>query len=650
MTCLHKPKVMSIDIETFSDVDLGKQGVYKYAQSPNFEILTFAYAYDNNPVDVVDLTKEPLPEHCLANLTDPSVTKTAFNASFERICINTFFDIDTGDWDCTMIRAWELGYAGGLANVGAMLKLKEEERKINGSTLIRTFCCPRKPSKNNPATRWYPEDKPDKWEAFVEYNRRDVEAERNIRNKLLGLPIYPREFDLYHLDQRINDRGILIDTTFCEAAISISDSLVEAKKERYLALTGISNPNSLVQLKEWIKANTGVDVGPITKETLPDLIKQFEDYPEVVEVLEIRALLGKTSVAKYNKMLQTVCEDGRSRGNTQFFGAKTGRWAGRGIQLQNLPQNHLTDLDTARETVATGDYELVEMLYPDTTDVLRQCIRTAIIPPKGKKFVVADFSAIEARVIAWLAGEQWRLDVFEQGGDIYCASASQMFGVPVVKHGINGHLRQKGKVAELALGYAGSVGALKNMGALKMGIPEEELPGIVSKWRKASPHVVELWHKIENGVLDALVDRNVSQRVGISDKLSAQWEKGILFVTLPSGRRMGYVDMDYNTATQKITYTDQVQGKVAKVETYYGKLTENVVQATARDCLAYSMLALEEAGYKIIFHIHDEVIIEVDEDRDCLDDVCAIMGAPIPWAEGLPLRADGYECGYYKKD
>lgn len=650
MTCLHKPNVMSIDIETFSDVDLGKQGVYKYAQSPNFEILTFAYAYDNNPVEVVDLTKEPLPEHCLANLTDPSVTKTAFNASFERICINTFFGIDTGDWDCTMIRAWELGYAGGLANVGAMLKLKEEERKINGSTLIRTFCCPRKPSKNNPATRWYPEDKPDKWEAFVEYNRRDVEAERNIRNELLGLPIYPREFDLYHLDQRINDRGILIDTAFCEAAISISDSLVEAKKERYLALTGISNPNSLVQLKEWIKANTGVEVGSVTKETLPDLIKLFEPYPEVVEVLEIRALLGKTSVAKYHKMLETACKDNRSRGNTQFFGAKTGRWAGRLIQLQNLPQNHLTDLDTAREAVATGDYELVEMLYPDTTDVLRQCIRTAIIPPPGKKFIVADFSAIEARVIAWLAGEQWRLDVFEQGGDIYCASASQMFGVTVVKHGINGHLRQKGKVAELALGYAGSVGALKAMGALKMGIPEEELPSIVSKWRKASPHVVELWHKIENGVLDALADRSVSQHVGITDKLSAQWEKGILFVTLPSGRRMGYVDMGYNTATQKITYTDQVQGKVAKVETYYGKLTENVVQATARDCLAYSMMALEEAGYEIIFHVHDEVIIEVDEDRDCLDDVCAIMGAPIPWAEGLPLRADGYECAYYKKD
>ena len=650
MTCLHKPNVMSIDIETFSDVDLGKQGVYKYAQSPNFEILTFAYAYDNNPVEVVDLTKEPLPEHCLANLTDPSVTKTAFNASFERICINTFFGIDTGDWDCTMIRAWELGYAGGLANVGAMLKLKEEERKINGSTLIRTFCCPRKPSKNNPATRWYPEDKPDKWEAFVEYNRRDVEAERNIRNKLLGLPIYPREFDLYHLDQRINDRGILIDTAFCEAAISISDSLVEAKRERYLALTGISNPNSLVQLKEWIKANTGVEVGSVTKETLPDLIKLFEPYPEVVEVLEIRALLGKTSVAKYRKMLETACKDNRSRGNTQFFGAKTGRWAGRGIQLQNLPQNHLEDLDTAREAVATGDYELVEMLYHDTSDVLRQCIRTAIIPPKGKKFIVADFSAIEARVIAWLAGEQWRLDVFEQGGDIYCASASQMFGVPVEKHGINGHLRQKGKVAELALGYAGSVGALKAMGALKMGIPEEELPSIVSKWRKASPHVVELWHKIENGVLDALADRSVSQHVGITDKLSAQWEKGILFVALPSGRRMGYVDMGYNTATQKITYTDQVQGKVAKVETYYGKLTENVVQATARDCLAYSMMALEEAGYEIIFHVHDEVIIEVDENNDCLDDVCAIMGAPIPWAEGLPLRADGYECGYYKKD
>ena len=645
-------RTLAIDIETYSNVELGQVGVYKYAESPNFDILLFAYAYDSEPVQIVDLTQEPLPQSIIDDLLDESVLKTAFNAAFERICINTYLGITTGPWDCTMIRAWELGISGGLKVVGDKIGIKEDERKIDGSRLIRTFCKPRKPSKNNPSTRWLPSDKPEEWAAFVDYCKRDVEAERAIRNGLLRIPIFDKELELYKLDQKINDNGILIDLDFCNAAINISETLTDAKKQRYMDLTGLSNPNSLPQLKDWIYEKSGVVVDSITKGNLPDLIKQFEDYPDVVEALEIRTLLGKTSVAKYHKMIQTCCNDGRSRGNLQFFGAKTGRWAGRLIQLQNLPQNHLSDLDTARDVVATGDYELVDMLYPDTTDVLRQCIRTAIIPPPGKKFVVADFSAIEARVIAWLAGEQWRLDTFNNGGDIYCASASQMFGVPVEKHGINGHLRQKGKVAELALGYAGSVGALKNMGALKMGIDESELKPIVDKWRNASPNVVQLWHDIEHTVFNAIDHPGESFKV--NKYLSVYMHKKLLFIVLPSGRKIGYlkpkvVPDEYGRG--KLYYLDTIAGKPGFVETYYGKLTENVVQAVARDCLAHAMLALDKEGYKIIFHVHDECIIEVDENDDnALDAVSAIMGRRIPWAPGLPLRADGYECSYYKKD
>lgn len=645
-------KTLAIDIETFSGVELGQVGVYKYAESPDFDILLFAYAYDDEPVEIIDLTKETLPQSIIDDLLDPHVLKTAFNAAFERVCINTHLGTKTGPWDCTMVRAWELGISGSLAVVGAKIGIKEEKRKLDGSRLIRTFCKPRKPTKNNPATQWRGEDKPEEWAAFVEYCKRDVEAERAIRNGLLRIPIFDKELDLYRLDQKINDNGILIDVDFCHSAIEISDALTDAKKQRYLDLTGLDNPNSLVQLKDWIFKNTGETVASITKGNLPELIDQFKDFPDIVEALEIRTLLGKTSVAKYNKMIQTCCEDGRSRGNLQFFGAKTGRWAGRLIQLQNLPQNHLADLDTAREVIATGDYELVDMLYPDTTDILRQCIRTAIIPPPGKKFVVADFSAIEARVIAWLAGEQWRLDVFEQGGDIYCASASQMFGVPVEKHGINGHLRQKGKVAELALGYAGSVGALKAMGALKMGVDENELKPIVEKWRKASPKVVQLWHDIENACFNAM--DNPGESFIINKFLSVYMHKKLLFIVLPSGRKIGYlkpkvVPDEYGRG--KLYYLDTIAGKPGYVETYYGKLTENVVQATARDCLAHALLALDKAGYKIIFHVHDEVIVEVDESDDsALDTVSEIMGRPIQWAPGLPLRADGYECNYYKKD
>lgn len=643
-------RTLAIDIETFSDMDLGRVGVYRYTDSPAFEILLFAYAYDNGPVQIVDLTKEKLPQQLVRDLYDGRVLKTAFNASFERVCLNKYLNGLTGPWDCTMIRAWELGIAGNLATVGARVGVKENERKIDGSYLIRLFCKPRKPSKNNPATRWTAETKPEEWAWFVGYCKRDVEAERAIREKLLQLPMLESERQLYKLDQLINDRGILVDADFCDAAIGVSDDLAEAAQMRYKALTGIENPNSLVALKKWLRDQTGQDVSSITKETLPQLLEQFAAYPAVCEVLQIRSLLGKTSIAKYQKMLETMCSDGRSRGNTQFFGAKTGRWAGRQIQLQNLPQNHLDDLDTARSAVAEGDYELLAMMYDDPTDVLRQCIRTAIIPSPGKKFIVADFSAIEARVIAWLAGEQWRLDTFSAGRDIYCASASQMFGVPVEKHGINGHLRQKGKVAELALGYAGSVGALKAMGALKMGMEENELKPIVEKWREASPKIVQLWHQIEDAYFACIRDHQPHR---INNYLSVLWDHGILFIVLPSGRRMGYARpwMDRDPyGRPKMSYEDIVGGKVGRIETYYGKLTENVVQATARDCLAQAMLKLDAAGYEIVFHVHDEVIIEIDQRAEELENVCRIMGEPIPWAPGLPLRADGYECSYYKKD
>lgn len=643
-------RTLAIDIETYSDLELGNVGVYKYTDSPSFEILLFAYAYDDEPVQIIDCTKHPLPDSIVADLTASNVLKTAFNAAFERVCLNRYTGERTGPWDCTMIRAWELGIAGNLATVGKRVGVKEEERKLDGGYLIRLFSKPRKPSKNNPATRWTAETKPEEWALFVEYCKRDVEAERAIRNKVTQLPIFPKELELYRLDQIINDRGVRIDLDFARAAAKIYQDITAVSEAKYEALTGIDSPNKVAALKRWIKDQTGETVTSINKDNAAQLLEQFADYPDVIAALKARALLGKTSIAKYQKMLDTACTDERSRGNIQFFGSHTGRFAGRLIQLQNLSRNDLKDLDTARDVVAMGDYEIVNMLYDDPTDILRQCIRTAIIPNPGKKFVVADFSAIEARVIAWLADERWRLETFAAGGDIYCASASQMFGVPVVKHGINGHLRQKGKVAELALGYAGSVGAMKNMGALKMGMDESELKPIVEKWRKSSPRIVELWHTIEDAVIACIKDHQPHR---INKYLSVLWEKGILFAVLPSGRRMGYARPHLTTddyGRTKIAYEESGKNGTYWAETYYGKLTENVVQAVARDCLAHAMLALDAKGYEIVFHVHDEVIIEIDKNIDALEDVCETMGQPIPWAPGLPLKADGYECTYYKKD
>lgn len=639
-------KVLAVDIETYSDVDLKEVGVYRYVDTPSFEVLLFAYAYGNEPVQVVDLTKEQLPEQLAADLTNESVIKTAFNAAFERVCLDKFLGVKTGPWDCTMIRAWELGLSGGLAAIGRQLNITTENSKYDGKRLIKLFSVPRRPTKSNPSTRVLPRDKPEEWQDFIEYCGQDVVAERAIRSKLLAYEIHPKESLIYHLDQKINDRGIRVDYDYINKALSIKDELESRALDRYQEITGLPSPKSLIDIKKWIYKQTGMLVSSINKSNAEELMKKFEDYPKVQEVLSIRYASSKSSIAKYQKMLDTACSDGRSRGNTQFFGAHTGRWAGRLIQLQNLPKNHLADIDTARDMVNKADLDLLAMVYDDPSDVLRQCIRTAIIPDKGHKFVVADFSAIEARVIAWLAREQWRLDVFNTHGKIYEASASQMFGVPIEQITKGSSLRQKGKVAELALGYAGSTGALINMGALSMGLSEDELPEIVQAWRAANPAIKQLWYAIENNCVKAL---KTFRSHRINEYLSVERDGSTMFITLPSGRRIAYPKARLQPHSkfegkEQIVFNDDT-------ETYYGKLTENIVQAVARDCLAEAMLKLDAKGYDIVFHVHDEVIIEVPEnDNKALDVVCEIMGEPIDWAPGLPLSADGYECNFYKKD
>ncbi|MDU7505332.1 MAG: DNA polymerase [Clostridia bacterium] len=654
MTTSYRKK-LHIDIETFSDADI-KAGVYKYVDAPLFRILLFAYAYDDGPVQVIDLAQgEDLPQQLVNDLTDPSVLKTAFNAQFERVALDKSIGAKTGPWECTMIHAWELGISGNLDTVGKRLGLEDDKQKLDvGKGLIQLFCKPRKPTKSDSRTQVAPADEPDKWQTFKDYCARDVEAERAIGDKLAAFPLPEAEKRLWALDQQINDRGVRIDTDLAQAAISINAAMEDRAKARFTELTGLPNPKSLVAIKGWIKDRTGETVEALTKGAMPELRDRFTDYPDVLEVFDIREATGKTSVSKYTKMLETMCADGRSRGNIQFFGARTGRWAGRGIQLHNLPQNHLRDLETAHDVVKTGDADFLALLYDDPGDILRQCIRTAIIPADGKRFVVADFSAIEARVISWLAGEDWRLGVFRTHGKIYEASASQMFGVPVDQIHKGNPLRQKGKVAELALGYQGGTGALRQMGALKMGLEEAELPGLVRQWREANPKIAAFWRSAEDACLEAL---RTGSRVAITDRLTVYRDRGILFITLPSGRQIAYAKPRIAPhksfmGAEQIVFEDLVGGKPATVETYGGKLVENIVQATARDCLAHAMLALDAKGYDIIFHVHDEVIIEVDADKadQALADVCATMGADLDWAPGLPLRADGYTCGFYQKD
>jgi DNA polymerase len=658
------PATLNVDIETYSDISLTECGVHKYVESPAFKILLFAYAFDDEPVEVIDLANgEQLPERVAAALTDRRIVKTAFNAQFERVCINKYFSINSVNWDCTQVLAARLGFTGNLASVGIAVGIDQDKQKLfTGKNLIRLFCMPRaatseqgplfKPAKKKKVyTR---EDRPAEWEQFKLYCAQDVEAERSIRNKLEKFIVIPdEEIALYQLDQKINDTGILIDTDMVHSAIAIDQEQADKLTAEFQAITGLDNPNSLVDIKALIKSRTGKTVTSITKKNHKELLEEFKDCPDIVFALEIRQRLSKTSIAKYQKMLDVVCSDDRARGILQFYGAaRTGRWAGRKIQPQNLPQNHIADLDTARKTIKTGDLELMEMCYENPSEILSQCIRTAIIPSPGNKFLVADFSAIEARVIAWLAGEKWRLEVFNTHGKIYEASAAAMFKVPIESIHKGDPLRQKGKVAELACGYGGGVGALIRMGAGDLS--EDELKTIITQWRLANPKIVEFWRDTEAAVIEAITDRSTVQ---INKYLKVIYQSGILFIELPSGRRLAYVkpkvvDDDRFPGAIKITFqaVNETTWQWDEQDTYGGKLVENIVQAVARDCLAHAMLAVDRKGYQIVMHVHDEIVLEVPQEDDSLAKVCALMGEPIPWAPGLPLRADGYECEYYQKD
>ena len=645
-------QTLSIDLETYSDQPLAKTGVYRYVESPDFEILLFAYSVDGGPVRQIDLACwEKIPSEILCALEDDKVIKWAFNANFERICLSRFLGYPTGDylepdsWKCSMVWAAYMGLPLSLEGVGAVLGL-EKQKLAEGKDLIKYFCQPCAPTKSNgQRTRNLPKHAPDKWLTFKKYNIRDVETEMSIQARLSKYPVPDSVWEEYHLDQEINDRGVGLDMELVRQAIQMDgrsrSELTQAMKE----LTSLDNPNSVQQMKQWL-ADNGVETDTLGKKAVAELLKTAP--PQLQKVLTLRQQLAKSSVKKYQAMETAVCADDRARGMFQFYGAnRTGRWAGRIIQMQNLPQNHLDDLSEARGLVRAGGFDALEMLYEDVPDTLSQLIRTAFVPQENRKFIVADFSAIEARVIAWLAGEKWRQDVFAEGKDIYCASASQMFGVPVEKHGVNGHLRQKGKIAELALGYGGSVGALKAMGALEMGLSEDELPALVSAWRQANPKIVQFWWAVDRAVMDAVTRKTTTKTHGII--FSAR--NGMLFITLPSGRSLAYVKPkigENRFGGDCITY-EGVGGtkKWERIDSYGPKFVENIVQATSRDILCYAMKTLRCCS--IVMHIHDEVVIEADR-RMSLQAVCDQMGRTPPWANGLQLRADGYETDFYKKD
>ena len=645
-------KTLSIDLETYSSADIGKTGVYRYSESPDFEILLFGYSIDGAPVQLVDLTcGERVPEEVRDALSDPSVTKWAFNASFERICLSRWLGLPSGtylepdQWRCSMIWSAYLGLPLSLAGVGAVLKL-DKQKLDTGKDLIRYFCKPCRPTKKNGGrTRNLPRHDPGKWEQFKSYNLRDVETEMEIQKKLARFPVPEFVWDEYHLDQEINDRGIRVDMQMVKNAIEVDDWSHFDLTSQLQTLTALENPNSVAQMKAWLTQH-GMEIESLGKKEVAAMLKDAP--PDMREALILRQQLAKSSVKKYQAMQNCVCADGRAHGMFMFYGAnRTGRFAGRLVQLQNLPQNHMDDLEQARALVRSADYDSLKLLYDSVPDVLSELIRTAFIPYEGGKFIVADFSAIEARVIAWMADEKWRLEVFKNGGDIYCASASQMFGVPVEKHGINGHLRQKGKIAELALGYGGSVGALKAMGALEMDIPEEELKPLVDAWRDANPNITELWWDVDRAVKEAVDLRTSSETHGIQ----FVYESGFLFICLPSGRRLAYVKPrigENRFGGESVTY-EGVGGtkKWERLESYGPKFVENIVQALSRDILCYAMKTLRCCN--IVAHVHDEIIIEADP-KVSLEAVCEQMGRTPPWAKGLILRADGYETPFYKKD
>lgn len=659
-------KTLSIDIETFSSTNLADSGVYRYASSPDFEILIFGYSADGGEVQVIDIASgEEVPQEIIKALIDDFVIKYSFNCSFERICISVwlcrnypqFFNrysingdqggnyLDPTAWRCSMVWSAYLGLPLSLEGVGAVLGL-DKQKLSEGRNLIRYFCIPCAPTKTNGGrTRNLPIHDMEKWERFKFYNKRDVETEMAIQEKLHKFPVPDFIWDEYHLDQEINDRGIGIDSEFVNKAIEIDKKVKETLMEKMQGLTGIENPNSVMQMKKYL-ADNGMEVDSLGKKEVAELIKTAPKG--LIDGLKLRQQISRSSVKKYQAMANAICHDNRAHGMFQFYGAnRTGRFSGRLIQLQNLPQNYISDLAEARALVKSGNIEALSMLYDDIPDTLSQLIRTAFVPQDGMKFIVSDFSSIEARVIAWLAGEEWRLEVFEEGCDIYCASASQMFKVPVVKHGINGHLRQKGKIAELALGYGGSVGALKAMGALDMGLEETELKPLVDSWRKSNPRIVQLWWDVDKAVKLCVKERTSAESHGIR----FSYESGFLFITLPSGRKLAYVKprMGENKfGGEAVTYEGiGTTKKWDRLESYGPKFVENITQAIARDILVYAMGTLQ--NYRIVGHVHDELIIEADKDVS-VEAICEQMGRTPPWAKGLKLRADGYECEFYKKN
>lgn len=661
-------ETISIDIETYSGNDLNKCGVYKYVQHPDFDILLFGYAVDGGRVRVIDLTAgEEIPEEILAALSDENVTKWAFNSNFERICLSEWLRrnrpehfcsysvpgdtvgdyLDPHGWKCSMIWSAYMGLPLSLAGVGAVLGLEEQKLK-EGRDLIRYFCVPCKATKSNGGRhRNLPEHDPEKWELFKFYNRRDVEVEQSIQKKLRNFPVPDFVWEEFWLDQEINDRGIQLDLTLVEKAIALDEISKDKLSDAMKDITELENPNSVAQMKQWL-SDQGVEAESLGKKDVAKMIADDDIDEDVTEALKLRQQLAKSSVKKYQAMQNAVCYDGRARGMFQFYGAnRSGRWAGRIIQLQNLPQNHMEDLEQARALVRNGDYEALSMLYDSVPKVLSELIRTAFVARDGNKFCVADFSAIEARVLSWLAGEHWRTEVFVNNGDIYCASASAMFGVPVEKHGQNAELRQKGKIAELALGYGGSVGALKSMGAIEMGLTEEELQPLVDSWRSANPNIVRFWWNVDRAVKKAVKQNEPSELKGIR----FERRSGMLFITLPSGRRLAYVKPrigENKFGGESVTY-EGVGGtkKWERIESYGPKFVENIVQAISRDILCYAMRTLSHC--LICAHVHDELIIECRKDLS-LPVLCEQMGRTPPWAEGLVLRADGYETPFYKKD
>lgn len=642
---------LSIDIETYSDVDLTKCGVYAYVDCPNFTVLLFAYAFDDEETKIVDLAcGEKLPAEVLEALTDGSVIKTAFNAAFERTCLSRYLNtpLSPASWQCTAVQSAMLALPLSLDGVGEVLDIRRKKLK-EGTDLVRYFSIPCKPTKTNEGrTRNLPEHSPEKWELFKTYCIRDVDAEREIRWKLRNFQIPESEMELYRLDQEINDRGIMVDRDLVSHAVECDLQYKDMVTAQAYELTGLNNPNSVTQIKEWLM-DRGVEVESLDKKSVKGLIPETDG--EVLEVLKLRLLMAKTSIKKYEAIERSVCSDGRVHGLLQFYGAnRTGRWAGRLVQVQNLPQNHLADLALARSLIKQGRYEDVDLLFDSVPGVLSELIRTAFVPKPGTLFIVADFSAIEARVLAWFSGEKWRLDVFASHGKIYEASASAMFGVPIEEITKGSPFRQKGKIAELALGYGGSVGALTSMGALDMGLTEEELPILVNQWRSANPHITKFWWDVDAAATSAVREKKEM----VVGKVCFSYKSGILFITLPSGRKLSYIKPRLDTnkfGREGLTYEGIGESKKwLRIETYGPKLVENIVQATSRDLLALAMLRLRNSGFEIVMHIHDEAVLEVSEGYSSVEDICRIMSVAPEWATGLPLRADGYECDFYKKD